>query len=103
LSPLVSYAEQKEGYNHNANDGPEVEELGRKNVGVAVRKDREIVPLDIQERKDSVFPAIHQEEFEVLLESVTVDCVCCVDQSEEDVVEKGLEGRDGGTFVKEES
>ena len=73
--------------------------MGGEEVSVAVCEDGEVVPFYVHEGKDDVFPAINEEELEVLLGAVLVDCVGCVDERKEDVVKEGLEGRDGSAFV----
>ena len=48
------------------------------------------------------FPAIFEEEAGVTFEPIAVDGVRSVDCVEEDVVEEGLEGGDGGALSDEE-
>lgn len=77
LSPLVANAEDEEGDDYNADDGPEVEELGlahvsltirpwklwesyRQKVGVSIRQHSEVVTLDIQEAQNNILPPVNQ-------------------------------------------
>ena len=88
---LIAHFEDEEGDDDDADDGPEVEELRRENGGVAVAEDGKVVAFDVEEGEAEVFPAVGEEELEVLLETVFIDCVGGVDEGEECVVEDGLE------------
>ena len=76
--------------------------MGGEDVGVAVGEDGEVVSFDVHEGEDDVLPAIDEQELEVAFRPVSVDRVGGVDGGEDDVVEEGLEGRNGGASVDEE-
>lgn len=58
LEGAVADLEQQEAHNDDADDGPEVEELGAQEVGIAVGEDGEVVAFDIEEAQDEVAPAV---------------------------------------------
>ena len=49
LGPLVADVQEDEGDDYDADDGPEVEELGGEEVGVAVGEDSEVVSFYVHE------------------------------------------------------
>jgi len=91
---VVPDLQEEEGYQHDHDDRPEIDELRREDGGVAVRQDCEVVALDIQEREDDVFPAIFGKEADVARGFVAVQGVGRVDDVEEDIVPKRLKGGD---------
>jgi hypothetical protein len=58
--------------------------------------------LNIHEREADVFPAVDEQELEVALETILVDCVGGVDSGQNNVVEESLEGWNAGAFVDEQ-
>lgn len=77
--------------------------MSTKNSGVAIGQDGEIVTLNIHEREDNIFPAVHKEDPEVFLEAVSKDRICRVDEQEENVIEESLEGRNVRANICKES
>lgn len=102
LEDLVADAEEEEGEDDDDDDGPEVEELGREDVGVAVGQNGEVIAFDIEEGEDEVLPAVAEKELAPLLEAVLVDGDGEVDEEQQDVVEDGLEGWDRDSVVGKE-
>ena len=49
MCPVVANLEEKERNDNDNDDGPEIDELRGKDGGVAIRKDGEIVALNITE------------------------------------------------------
>lgn len=94
LEDLVAHAQQQEGDDDDDDDGPEVDELGREDVGVVIGQNDKVVALDIQKREDEVLPAVVQEDAAELAQAVLVQHVGEVDEGQQHVVEEGLEGRD---------
>ena len=92
LGRAVADLHEDEGDGDDDDDGPEVDELGGEDGGVAVGEDGEIVPFDVDEGEDEVAPAVTEQEGEVFLEAVPVDGVCREDDIHEGVVQKSLEG-----------
>ena len=126
LGWVVADVEEEEGDCDDEDDGPEVDELGGEDGGVAVGEDGEVIAFNVEEGEDDVwmrviigwlrgrgkvvsrgmrgltFPPVFEEEAGVAFEAVTVDGVGGVDNVEEDIVEEGLEGGDGGAASGEE-
>lgn len=102
LGPVVADLEEEEGDDHDDDDGPEVDERGGEDGGVAVGQHGEVVAFDVAEGEEDVLPAPLELEAGVTLGAVAVQRVGEVDEGEEDVVEEGLEGGDRGAFVGEE-
>jgi hypothetical protein len=75
----------------------------RKTHSIIVGKNCEVVPLDVHEAQDDIFPPINHEKIEVFLDAITVDGIRRVDCAENDIVEEGLESGDGSPLVDEES
>lgn len=103
LSPFVANAKKSEGDDNDADYGPEIQKLSRKEVGVAVSEDGEVIAFYIHKTQQDVLPAIDEEDFEVFLDTVAIDGIGGVNDGEKDVVEKGLKGGNGGSFVDKES
>jgi len=76
--------------------------LSGQKVCVTICQNCEVVSFHVQERENGIFPSVNKKEFEVLLGSITVYSIGRVNNSEEDVVEEGLESRDRSSFVDEE-
>ena len=55
LSGVVPHVEEEEGDDDDEDDGPEVDELGGEDGGVAVGEDGEVVAFDIEEGEDDVW------------------------------------------------
>ncbi|KAH6604416.1 hypothetical protein Trco_007862 [Trichoderma cornu-damae] len=102
LEGLVAHAQQGEGDDDDADDGPEVEQLGGQEVGVAVGQDGEVVALDVEEGHDEVAPAVLDHDTPPDAGAVPPDGDGGVDEEEQDVVEDGLEGGDVRAGVGEE-
>ncbi|ROV87275.1 hypothetical protein VSDG_09902 [Cytospora chrysosperma] len=102
LEGLVADLEQQEGDDDDAEDGPEVEQLGAEEVGPPVGQDGEVVALDVQEGQDEVLPAVPEADARDLAPAVAVEHVRHVDEGEQDVVEEGLEGGDVGAVLDQE-
>lgn len=102
LEHLVAHAQQDEGDDDDADDGPEVEQLGGQQVGVAVGEDGEVVALDVEEAHDEVAPAVLDEDVPPDARAVAPQHDGGVDEEEQDVVEDGLEGGDVCADVCEE-
>lgn len=103
LNPLVAHLEEGEGYDDNHDDGPEVEELSRENIGVLVGQNSEVIAQDIQKTQNNVFPAIDKEDLAIFLETISVDRVAGVDGAENDVVEEGLECWERESIIAKQS
>lgn len=103
LEHSVADLEEEEGNDHNADNGPEVDELRRQDVCVSVSQNRKVVSLDIQKRHDEVLPSILHSDAPPALDAVLVEEPGRVHNEHEDVVEDGLEGRDVGAGVGEEA
>lgn len=73
LRPFVADAQEEERYDHDADDGPKVQQLSGEDVGVVVREDGEVVSFDVEEGKAYVFPAVDAEQHEVALEAIFVN------------------------------
>ena len=101
LGEVVADFEEDEGDDDDGDDGEEVDELGGEDGCVAVREYGEVVAFDVEEGEDDVFPAVFYQEGEVAARFVPVDGVGCVEEVEEDVVEEGLEGGDGGALFNQ--
>ena len=102
LEYLVAHAEQREGDYDNAHDGPKVEELRRQEVGVAVRKDRKVVALHVEEGQDQVLPALPAHHSRPLLGTILPERDGGVDDDDEGVCEEQLERRDVGSGIGDE-
>lgn len=102
LRYMIADMEEEERDDDDGDDGEEVDELRGQDGGVPVREHGEVVSLDVEEGEDDVFPTIFQQEAEPALEAAAVQGVGGVDDVEEDVVEEGLEGGDGGALGDEE-
>lgn len=102
LEDLVAHAQQDEGDDDDADNGPEVEQLGGQQVGVAVGQDGEVVALDVEEGHDDVAPAVLDQDVPPDAGAVAPQGDGGVDEEEQDVVEDGLEGGDVGADVGEE-
>ncbi|TFB00587.1 hypothetical protein CCMA1212_007476 [Trichoderma ghanense] len=102
LEELVAHAQQQERDDDDADNGPEVEQLGGQQVGVAVGQDGEVVALDVEEGHDEVAPAVLEEDVEPDAGAIAPQGDCGVDEEEQDVVEDGLEGGDVGAGIGEE-
>ena len=72
--------------------------MGGQDGRVPIREHGEVVALDVEKGEDDVFPAILENHAAPFGEAVLGDGVGGVDEVEEDVIEEGLEGRDGGAF-----
>ena len=55
LGGVVTDVEEEEGNGDDEDDGPEVDELGGEDGGVAVGEDGEVVAFDIEEGEDDVW------------------------------------------------
>ena len=55
LSGVVADTEEEEGDDDDKDDGPEVDELGGEDGGVAVGEDGEVVAFDVEEGEDDVW------------------------------------------------
>lgn len=75
--------------------------MSREDGRVAVAKNGEVIALDVEEGETKILPSVDPEEFKVFLESIGVDCVGCVDDGEQGVVENGLEGWKRGSSFDE--
>ncbi len=51
---MVADVEEKKGDGDDEDDGPEVDELGGEDGGVAVGEDGEVVAFDVEKREDEV-------------------------------------------------
>ena len=102
LRPVVADLQKEETDRDDDDDGPEVDELGGEDGGVAVGEHGEVVALDVAEGEDDVLPAVPEHHARPAAQPVAVEGVAGVDEVEQDVVEEGLEGRDGGPFHDEE-
>lgn len=101
---MVAHAQQGEGDEDDHDDGPEVDELGAEDGGVAVCEHDEVVPLDVAEGEDEVLPPVAPDELRPpLAGAVAVEGEGGVDEGEQDVVEERLEGRDGGSCGREQA
>lgn len=67
-----------------------------------IRQHHKIIPLDIEKRQDKEPPPIKHTQSNPALKPVLVNSVARVNDVEQDVIEKRLEGRDGSAFVAEE-
>lgn len=103
LEDSVADLEQEERDDDDANNGPEVDELGGEDVGVAVGQDSKVVALDIEERHDEVLPAISPGDSNPLARTILEQEDGGVDEEHEDVVEDGLEGGNVGALLGEET
>lgn len=103
LEDSVADLEKEERDDNDADNGPEVDQLRRQNIGVSVCQNSEVVALNIQERHDKVLPAILDSNLPPASETVLVEEHRCVDEEHEDVVEDGLEGGDVGARLGEEA
>ncbi|KAB8801894.1 hypothetical protein FH972_026715 [Carpinus fangiana] len=103
LGDAVAHAEHEEGDDDDDDNGPEVDQLGAQDAGVAVGEDEEVVAHGVEEAQDQVAPALGDQHAGPLLEAVAVDGVGGVDEIEQDVVEQGLEGGDRGVGVEEQA
>lgn len=101
LEGSVAHLEQQEAHNDDADDGPEVEELGAEEVGVAVGQDGKVISLDVEKAQDEIAPAVLVADTQDLAPAIAVEHVRDVDKGEQDVVEEGLEGGDRGVVVVE--
>jgi len=86
----------------NHNNGPEIDELGREKVGVAVAQHGKVVALNVAEREDQVFPAMLVKHLTPTFEAIVIDCNRSPNQGERDVAEKCLKGRNIGTVNREQ-
>lgn len=102
LQPVVAHLEEEEGDDDHDDNGPEVDELGGQDGGVAVGQDDEVVALDVEEGQDQEAPAVLEHHLAPALEAVLVDGVAGVDDVEQHVVEEGLEGRDAGALARQQ-
>lgn len=94
LEDLVAHAQQDEGDDDDADNGPEVEQLGGQQVGVAVGEHSEVVALDVEEAHDEVAPAVLDHDVPPNAWAVAPQQDGGVDEEEQNVVEDGLEGGD---------
>jgi hypothetical protein len=60
---------------------------GGETYGIIVGKNSEVVPLDVHEAQDDIFPPIHHENLEIFLDAITIDGIRRVDCAEDDIVE----------------
>lgn len=51
---MVADVEEEEGDGDDEDDGPEIDELGGEDGGVAVGEDGEVVPFDVEEGENDV-------------------------------------------------
>ena len=54
LSWVVAHTEESERDHNNNNNSPKVDELGRKDGGITIGKDGEVVALDIKEGQNEI-------------------------------------------------
>lgn len=54
LCGMVADVEEEKGDGDDEDDGPEVDELGGEDGGVAVGEDGEVVAFDVEKREDEV-------------------------------------------------
>lgn len=92
LEDSVADLEKEEGNDHDTDDSPKVDELGRQNVGVSVGQNSKVVSLNVQERHDEILPAILDSNLPPTTNTIFVEEDWGVDEEHEDVVEDGLEG-----------
>lgn len=52
---MIAYMEESEWDYDNNNDGPKIDELGRKDGGITIGKDGKVVALDIEEGQDKIW------------------------------------------------
>ena len=99
LGPVVADVQEDKGDDDDEDDGPEVDQLRGEDGGVSVCEDGEIISFHVEEGEKEVFPAVAEEDgVDIWAEAVTVEGVARVEQVEEEVVPKRLEGRDGETL-----
>lgn len=103
LEQLVADAQQEEGDDDDADDGPKVEQLGGQQVGVAVGEHGEVVAEDVEKGHDEVLPAVVPGGAGVLAGAVAHEEDGRVDDGDEHVVEERLKGRDVGARLGEEA
>lgn len=101
LGDVVAHAQEAKRDDDDGDDGEEVDELRGEDGGVAVGEHGEVVPLHVEEGEDDVFPAMAEHEAAPAGEAVAVEGEGGVDKVEQDVVEEGLEGGDGGALGDE--
>lgn len=99
LKRAIAHFEQEERHDDDADNGPEVEEGGAQDVGVAIGQHGEVVALDVEEAENQVAPAVLVDDPNHFAPAVAVEHVGHVDQGEEHVVEKGLKGRNRSVVV----
>lgn len=92
---MVPNAQQGKRYQHDDDDGPEVDELGAEDGGVAVCEDDEVVALHVTEGEDDVLPSLTVDDLSPLLDAVAIEGERGIDYGQQDVVEQRLEGRNG--------
>ena len=73
LENLVANLEEEKRQDDHADDAPEIEQLRRQDVGVAIRQHGEVVALDVEEAEDKVLPPAAPDDPGPLLEAVVVD------------------------------
>ena len=99
---MISNSEKNKRNHDDQHNRPEIDQLRRKDRGIAIRKHGKVVTLDVEEREDHVAPSVLPDEARPALEAVLVDGPGGVDEVEQDVVEPGLKGGDGGALGDEE-
>lgn len=62
---------------------------------ITICQDREVVAFNIQERKYYVFPAIMENQMDVLLPTIFVKSIRSIDYVQKNVIPESLESRDG--------
>ena len=98
LGDMVANLKEQERDNDHYHNGPEVNQLSAQHGRVLIRQNDEEVTLNITKCENDIFPAVGVDHTEPALESITVDRVRSEDTSQNDVVEQGLERRNGPAF-----
>ena len=60
---MVADVQEEEGNCDDEDDGPEVDELGGEDGGVAIRENSEVVAFDVEEGKDDVWIEVRNDWF----------------------------------------
>ena len=94
LGPVVAHAQEGEGQDDDGDDGPEVDQLGGDDGGVAEGEHDKVISLDVEEREDKVLPGPGAQHLPIALGANLVERVGRVDDVEQHVVEEQLEGGD---------
>lgn len=94
LGDLVADLEDEEGDDDDDGNSPEVDELRRQDVCVAVRQNRKVVTQDVKERHDDVLPPVGLDRAPPTRETLKVEEHGVIHNQQRNVVEHGLERGD---------